>query len=82
MQKFRENYQKKVTISAQFLVLTSSKNEQILDFEFLPNRFNFFLKLQDQIIYCYETILFELVSRVHGFKNQETTKKCDNVIFL
>ena len=35
-------------------------------------------QLQDQMIYRhgYETISFERLSRVHGFKNQESTKKC------
>ena len=80
MQKFEKI--RKITIFAQYFVMRSSKDEQILDFEFLTNRFNFLVKLQDQIIYCYETIPFELLSRVHGFKNQENTKKCENAIFL
>ena len=43
-----------------------------------------FYQLQDQIIYsnCYEAIYFERLNRVHGFKNQESTKKWENAIFL
>ena len=43
-----------------------------------------FYQLQDQIIYrnCYEKISFERLNRIHGFKNQESTKKWENSIFL
>ena len=80
MQKIPEN--SKNYHSSQYLVMMSSKNEWVLDFEFLTNRFNFLVKLQDQIIYIYETIPFELLCRVHGFKNQENTKKYKNPILL
>ena len=41
-------------------------------------------QLQDKISYgnCYETIFFERSNRIHGFKNQENTKNCENAIFL
>ena len=71
---FKEIYRKHALIGpSQSLKITSQK--------VAPFRL---YQLQDQIIYrhCYETIPFERLNRVHGFKNLESTKKCENAIFL
>ena len=71
---FKEIYRKHALIGpSQSLTVTSQKVAPFKHYQ-----------LHDQIIYsnCYETISFERLNRVHGFKNQESTKKCENAIFL
>ena len=71
---FKEIYRKHALIGpSQSLKVTSQK---VAPFKLY--------QLQDQIIYsnCYETISFERFKSVHGFKNQESTKKCKNAIFF
>ena len=71
---FKEIYRKHALIGpSQSLKITSQK---VAPFKLY--------QLLDQIIYihCYETISFERLNRVHDFKSQESTKQCENAIFL
>ena len=71
---FKEIYRKHALIGpSQSMTVTSQK--------VAPFKHD---QLHDQIIYSnwYEIIFFERLNRVYGFKNQEGTEKCENVIFL